>query len=142
MTVLLDAHGGSIRDPQVHYDARKLLFSYRKAGTDYYHLYEINLDGTGLRQLTSGPFDDYEPAYLPDGGIVFVSTRCQRWVNCWMTQVGVIYRCDADGSNLRPYLRQHASTTTRPGSFPTAACSTCAGSTSTAARWNSITFGR
>ena len=60
------------------------------------------MDGTGLRQLTSGAFDDYEPTYLPDGGIVFVSTRCKRWVNCWMTQVGMIYRCDADGGNIQP----------------------------------------
>ena len=101
VTVLFDAQGGSIRDPEVHYDARKVVFSYRQAGLDYYHLYEINLDGSGLQQLTSGPYDDYEPTYLPDGGIVFVSTRCQCWVNCWMTQVGVLYRCDADGGNIQ-----------------------------------------
>ena len=112
VTVLLDAGGGSIRDPQVHYDAQKILFSYRKAGTDYYHLYEIQVDGTGLRQITSGPFDDYEPAYLPDGDIVFVSTRCRCWVNCWKTQVGVLYRCDADGGNLRrlSYNHEHDNT--------------------------------
>jgi cytochrome c2 len=99
--VLLDAQGGSIRDPQVHYDGQKILFSYRPARTDVYHLYEINCDGTGLRQLTFGDYDDYEPIYLPDGDIAFVSTRCQRWVNCWMTQVGVIYRCKGDGSDVR-----------------------------------------
>ena len=99
--VLLDAEGGSIRDPQVHYDGKKAIFSYLKAGTDHYHLYEIQLDGSGLRQLTDGPYDDYEPAYLPDGGIVFVSTRCRSWVACWMTQVGVLYRCDADGGDIR-----------------------------------------
>jgi hypothetical protein len=101
LTVLLDAQGGSIRDPQVHYDGQKILFSYRKAGGDFFHLYEIHTDGTGLRQITSGAFDDYEPTYLPDGGIAFVSTRCKRWVNCWMTQVGVIYRCDTDGGNIQ-----------------------------------------
>jgi hypothetical protein len=101
LSLLVDDPGGSVRDPQVHYDAGKILFSYRRSGTDYYHLYEINLDGSGLRQITSGDFDDYEPAYLPDGGIVFVSTRCRCWVNCWMTQVGVLYRCDADGGGLR-----------------------------------------
>ncbi|MBI5385315.1 MAG: hypothetical protein HZA90_11595 [Verrucomicrobia bacterium] len=101
LTVLLDAQGGSIRDPQVHYDAAKVLFSYRKAGTDFYHLYEINTDGSGLRQLTSGEFDDYEPTYLADRDIAFVSTRCKRWVNCWMTQVGVVHRCDADGRHIR-----------------------------------------
>ncbi len=98
---LLDARGGSVRDPQVHYDGRKVLFSYRRAGSDYYHLYEIHVDGTGLRQITSGEYDDYEPTYLPDGDIVFVSTRCRCWVNCWMTQVGVLHRCDAQGKNIR-----------------------------------------
>lgn len=101
-TALIDDPRGGVRDPQVHYDGKKILFSYRKGGTENYHLYEIGRDGTGLRQLTSGPFDDIEPTYLPDGGIVFVSTRCKRWVNCWLTQVAVLYRCDGDGTNLRP----------------------------------------
>jgi len=101
LTVLMDAKGGSVRDPQVHYDGGKILFSLRKAGEDFYHLHEIGVDGTGLRQLTSGSFDDYEATYLPDGGIAFVSTRCKRWVNCWMTQVGIIHRCDADGGNIQ-----------------------------------------
>ncbi|MBM3335581.1 PD40 domain-containing protein, partial [Candidatus Sumerlaeota bacterium] len=101
VTVLLDARGGSIRDPQVHYDAQKIVFSYRKNGSDFYNLYEINADGSGLRQITSGEFDDYEPIYLPDDRIIFVSTRCKRWVNCWMTQVGIMYRCNADGSDIQ-----------------------------------------
>lgn len=100
VSVLVDAQGGTIRDPAVHYDAEKVLFSYRRADSDFFHLYEVNLDGTGLTQLTSGEYDDYEPCYLPDGGIVFVSTRCRCWVNCWKTQVGVLYRCDSDGSNI------------------------------------------
>ncbi|MBI5690450.1 MAG: hypothetical protein HZC55_10175 [Verrucomicrobia bacterium] len=100
-TLLADERGG-IRDPQVHYDGGKILFSYRRGGTEQYHLYEINRDGTGLRQLTDGAYDDFEPTYLPDGGIAFVSTRCKRWVNCWLTQVAVIHRCDADGGNVRP----------------------------------------
>jgi len=99
-TLLADPQGG-IRDPQVSYDGIRILFSYRPGGTEQYHLYEINADGTALKQLTSGPFDDFEPAYLPDGGIVFVSSRCKRWVNCWLTQVAVLHRCEADGSNLR-----------------------------------------
>jgi hypothetical protein len=102
VTVLLDAQGGSIRDPQVHYDAQKIVFAYRQANIEFYHLYEIQVDSTGLKRLTSGEFDDYEPTYLPDGDIVFVSTRCQRWVNCWKTQVGVMYRCDGEGGSIHP----------------------------------------
>jgi Hydrazine synthase alpha subunit middle domain len=100
MTLLDDAKGG-IRDPQVSYDGGKILFSYRKGGTENYLLYEMNIDGSGLRQLTSGPFDDIEPTYLPNNDIVFVSTRCKRWVNCWLTQVAVMYRCDPNGQNIR-----------------------------------------
>ena len=102
VTVLVDAPDGTVRDPQVHYDGRKIVFSYRPGGTEHFHLYEINVDGTGLRQLTDGPHNDIEPSYLPDGGIVFCSDRCNRWVNCWLTQVAVMYRCDANGDNPRP----------------------------------------
>ena len=98
--VVLDAQGGSVRDPHVDYDGRTILFSYRPAGTDYYHLYEIQPDGTGLRQVTDGPWDDYEPCRLPDGDILFVTTRCKRWVSCWYTQVGTLYRCKPDGSGI------------------------------------------
>ena len=99
--VLFDAMGGSVRDPDIHWDAQKLVFAWRKNGEPNYHLYELPLAGGEPRQLTSGPFDDYEPCYLPDDSIAFVSTRCKRWVNCWMTQVGILYRCDPDGGNQR-----------------------------------------
>ncbi len=99
---LLDDPRGGVRDPQVHYDGQKILFSYRRGGDPYYHLHEIHADGTGLRQLTDGPYDDIEPAYLPDGGIVFGSSRCNRIVACWYTPVAILYRCEADGSNIRP----------------------------------------
>ena len=100
--VLLEDAEGTLRDPQVHYDGHKILFSYRKGGQPYFHLYEIQADGTGLRQLTDGPFDDVEPTYLPDGDIVLGSSRCNRYVACWFTHVATLYRCDGDGGNLRP----------------------------------------
>ncbi len=99
-TILEDAKGG-IRDPQMHYDGQKILFSYRKGGEHPFHLYEINIDGSGLRQLTDGPDDDIEPTYCPDGGIIFCSSRCRRFVNCWYTRVAALYRCDGDGKNVR-----------------------------------------
>jgi HEAT repeat protein len=57
----------SLRDPN------KPLFG----GDDdpWWHLWQINVDGTGLRQITFGPYHDVQPAYLPDGHIVFCSTR-------------------------------------------------------------------
>ena len=101
MQILLDDPRGGVRDPQVHYDGRKILFSYRPGGSEAYHLYEIDIDGGGLRQLTDGPDNDIEPTYTPDGGIVFCSSRCHRFVPCWRTQVATLYRCDADGRHVR-----------------------------------------
>jgi len=102
VTVLVDDPQGNIRDPHVHYSGKKILFSWRKGGTDHYHLYECAPDGSNVRQLTRGDYDDYEAVYLPNDDIVFVSTRCKRWVNCWLTQVGVLYRCGPRGENLHP----------------------------------------
>ena len=99
--VLLDDAEGGVRDPQLHYDASRILFSYRKGGTEHYHLYEIGVDGSELRQLTDGPYDDIEPTYLPDGDILFCSSRCNRWVLCWKVPVAILYRCDSNGGNIR-----------------------------------------
>jgi hypothetical protein len=98
---ILNDEGGAVRDPIVHYDGEKVLFSYRPSGTMHYHLYEINTNGTGLRQLTDGPYDDIEPIYTPEGNIIFVSSRGNRFVQCWMTQVAILYGCDADGKNIK-----------------------------------------
>jgi len=114
---LLRDDEGAVRDPRVDYDATKVLFSYRRGGSDHYHLHEINLDGSGLKQLTDGPFDDVEPAYLPDGGIAFCSSRCNRWVMCWKTPVAILYRCDGDGRGIRP-LSSNASTENTPSVLP------------------------
>jgi hypothetical protein len=101
VTDLLADATGSLRDPQVHYDGKRVLFSYRKGGTPFFHLYEMNLDGTGLRQITEGPYDDLEPIYLPDGDLLFCSSRCFRWVQCWFTQVAILHRSDSQGRNIR-----------------------------------------
>ncbi|MDR2642521.1 MAG: hypothetical protein LBC74_06985 [Planctomycetaceae bacterium] len=101
LEVLLEDAKGGIRDPQIHYDGQKILFSYRRGGTHQYHLYEIGIDGKNLRQLTDGIYDDIEPTYCPDGSIIFCSSRCKRFVNCWHTPVASLYHCNGDGKNIR-----------------------------------------
>ena len=98
---LLDDPDGAVRDPQVHYNGERIVFSYRKGGSRNYHLYEIGVDGNGLKQLTDGDFDDIEPTYVADGSIIFISTRAKRWVQCWLTPVATLHACDADGGNVR-----------------------------------------
>ena len=102
VTTLVDDPEGAVRDPCVHHDGQRIVFSYRQCQTDTYHLWEIRADGTGLRQLTDGIYDDIEPSYLADGGIVFVSARSRRWVQCWLTQVASLHHCESDGSQIRP----------------------------------------
>ena len=100
VTNLIDDPLGGIRDPVLNHDATRILFAWRKGNDPHYHLHDCRLDGSDPRQLTDGPWDDFEPCQLPDGGILFVSSRCKRWVNCWLTQVATLHRCDADGRNI------------------------------------------
>ena len=101
LTALVDDPEGAVRDPQVHYDGEKILFSYRKGGTHSYNLYEIQSDGSGLRQITSGAWDDIEPTYLPDGDIMFCSSRSKRYIGCWLAHTATLHRCDPSGQDIR-----------------------------------------
>ena len=102
VTTILDDPGGGVRDPCVHYDGGKILFSYRKAGSRHYKLHEVRADGGGLRRITTGESDEIEPIYLPDGDLMFCSSRCNRFVQCWFTQVAILYRSGPDGEDVRP----------------------------------------
>jgi len=70
------------------------------------HIYEVRLDGSGLRQLTNDPlWSDLEPTYCANGDIVFASDRSGRSSECGSFSadhtVINIYRVSADGSRLR-----------------------------------------
>ena len=99
---LFDAGNGIARDPMADFSASKIYFGYRRSKDDYYHLYVMDADGNGLRQITDGPFHDYFPCPLPDGGLSFISTRCKARFLCWRPQAFVLFRMDADGGNIRP----------------------------------------
>ena len=126
--------GGWFGRFDVSFDAKKIVFGWKKAPRQGYRIYEIDIDPAtglraksgGLRQLThpaadeaelikkygksrGGLFyhhgtDDMHPCYLPDGGIVFTSTRCQFGVLCNNDDVftsAILHRMDADGKNIR-----------------------------------------
>jgi hypothetical protein len=101
VTTLLETTEGVIRDPEVHFDGERIVFSMRRNVTDSYHLYEIGIDGAGLRQLTFAPdVDDLDPLYLPDGGIVFSSTREPKYCMCNRHIMANLFRMDANGANI------------------------------------------
>ena len=110
---LLDAKSGSVRDlftpgtkatvrdPDIRFDAKKILFSMRRGKADDYHLYVLNADGTGLRQLTSAPgVTDIDPIWLPDGGILFSATREPKYCMCNRHIMCNLYRMESDGANV------------------------------------------
>ncbi|MDO4574680.1 MAG: LamG-like jellyroll fold domain-containing protein [Planctomycetia bacterium] len=74
---------GSFWRPDVSYDGKRILFCFKPYNEKAFHLYEMNADGTGLRQLTDGPFDDLDPVYLPDGeNVIFLTGRAHTYVRC------------------------------------------------------------
>ncbi|MFA6563246.1 MAG: LamG-like jellyroll fold domain-containing protein [Verrucomicrobiia bacterium] len=92
---------GSFWRPDVSFDGKRIVFCFKPHNEKSFHLYEINTDGTGLRQLTDGPFDDLDPIYTPDGHIVFSTTRAHTYVRCMPpTNAYPLARCDRDGGNI------------------------------------------
>ena len=84
------AEGNFLR-PELSYDGEKVLFAYcryykhvadmEKVDKDklpedsFYSIYEMEIDSGKCRRLTCGRYDDFDARYLPDGDIVFLSTR-------------------------------------------------------------------
>lgn len=70
---------GHAADPEISFDGKKILFSMKENRNSRWNLYEMNIDGTDLVQLTddNAPGHDMDPIYLPNGQIMFASTRPQ-----------------------------------------------------------------
>lgn len=105
---------GSFWRPELSYDGKQVLFCYKPHDEKSFHLYEMNLDGSGLRQLTDSEYDDIDPIYLPDGHIMFTTTRGNTYVRCGPYIYSyALARCDGDGKNV--YL---VSTNSEPDFVP------------------------
>jgi len=116
---------GTVMHPDLSFDARRVVFAFcdhtpADPNLRQFFLWEVGVDGQGLRQLTGAVTDrlagaegrqtalieDFDPCYLPDGGIAFVSTRTQTHIRC---QYGfryfanfLLHRADAGGEHIRP----------------------------------------
>ena len=98
---ILELPEGIVRDPEVHFDGRKILFSMRRDRRDDYHLYEIGADGQNLRQLTFAPrVSDIHPVYLPSGKVLFSSTREPKYIPCQRHLMANLFVMEADGANI------------------------------------------
>ncbi len=101
VTTLLDVPEGIVRDPDVGFEGTTILFSMRRNPDDDYHLYEMKADGSGLKQLTFGAgLSDIDPIYLPNGQVLFTSTREPKYCMCNRHIMGNLYTMNGDGSNI------------------------------------------
>ncbi|MCU0982356.1 MAG: discoidin domain-containing protein, partial [Pirellulaceae bacterium] len=90
---------GTFLRPDLSHDGTRVLFGYCKYYPSlkdepnkldknnvpedaFFHVYEMNLDGSGVRRLTHGKYDDFDGRYLPNGEIVFLSTRRGHYIQC------------------------------------------------------------
>ena len=104
--------GGGFLSPDLSYDAKQIVFAYtdnsgqRVTWTEntVHHIFKVNVDGTGLTQLTSGSNNEFDPTWLPDGRIVFVSDRRGGYGRCHPRPVPVytLHVMNADGTGIEP----------------------------------------
>lgn len=116
---------GHVHGMDLWWDADRVVFGYARAKSDQppaswkdrltnydlrrteepIHLYEIGIDGQGLRQITDGQWSDLDPTYAPNGDIVFVSERCGCSLQCNEYDKDEtscnLFVCKPDGSNIR-----------------------------------------
>jgi len=104
---------GSIHSLELSYDAKTFLFahsfstknSWKWNPDTTWKIFRVNVDGSGLTQLTEGPFNDFDPCWLPDGNVAFVSERRGGFIRCFSglhVPTYVLHRMRADGTGLHP----------------------------------------
>jgi hypothetical protein len=112
---------GAFMSPDLSYDGKMIVFAYgeckakgepltydtRKGLWDQngtFHLFRVNVDGSDLRQLTDGPFNDHCPCWLPNGRIAFTSERRGGYARCsgWPSITATLYGMDEDGGDMIP----------------------------------------
>ena len=100
--LIYDDPEGSVFNMSLSYDATTLFFSAKRKGVSGgWHIYEIGVDGSNLRQISVGGCDDISPVELPSGEVLFVSDRNGSVNVCQANQAGVLFVCNRDGGGLR-----------------------------------------
>jgi hypothetical protein len=102
-TIYLPEDGGYVGELDLHFDGKRVLFT--KSDAVNWKLYEMNIDGSHIRQVTQMPddVDAMDGCYLPSGKIIFGSTASFQSVPCWhgRKRVSNLYLMDADGTDVR-----------------------------------------
>lgn len=100
--VLFDAGSGVIGSPSATFDGQQILLAMAREGEKFFHIYRIASEGGAPEQLTSGPFHDIDPAELPDGRIVFTSTRVGTFEEYHSPPSRALFVMKSNGSDIQP----------------------------------------
>ena len=82
--------GCAFLSPDLDFDAARIAFAATRgkgpidSWTDdsVYHVFSCKADGSDLRQLTTGNWNEFDPCWLPNGRLVFNSERRGGYVRC------------------------------------------------------------
>ncbi|MHB8898497.1 MAG: HzsA-related protein [Thermoguttaceae bacterium] len=115
-----ETEGGSFLSPDVSFDGRQIVFAYVECRGDRehrthtdparghwpegrcYHVFKVGADGSGLRQLTDGDWNDFDPCWMPSGRIAMISERRGGYLRCGrICPTFTVYDMAADGSDIR-----------------------------------------
>jgi len=99
--VLVEAGSGALSTPTVSFDGQRIYFSMAASGDAFYHIYTVPLKGGTPQQLTFGNYHDIDPEALPDGRIVFSSTRCGFYEEYHSPPSRALFTMKNDGSDIK-----------------------------------------
>ncbi len=75
VTPLTRFRDGYVAEPEISWNGEHVIFTHRGQNDPWWQLYRINTDGSGLTQLTHGPYHHVGPNFLSDGRILFATSR-------------------------------------------------------------------
>jgi len=68
-----------------------------------YHIFTCNADGSELRQITDGTWNDFDPCWLPNGRIAFITERRGGYLRCGREcPTYTLFDMNPDGTQIRP----------------------------------------
>ncbi len=104
---------GAFLSPDLAFDGSEIAFAYTEnrehrwvwSPETTWNLFRVRPDGAGLRQITDGPWNDFDPCWLPDGRLAFISERRGGFIRCFLglqVPTYVLHSVEPDGSDVRP----------------------------------------
>ncbi len=105
---------GTFLSPELSYDGQSILFAYTEGKADgiewspkaSYHIFRVGVDGNNLVQLTDGRWNDFDPCFLPNGRIVFITERRGGYLRCggsappYDSPTYTLHSMEPDGSDI------------------------------------------